>query len=138
MKGRITRRAPLRRSFPTTLQTPMLRAALGPSNGDTGSSSSAGVFNLLILYPPSSAWSPDVTSCSASLRRCTVWVYLRATFNRTHHSHHCVAEMVATAASATVSNIVRMTNTEAGLSVQTAEIKVQWCVSPTNILPMSC
>ena len=37
------------------------------------------------------------------------------------------------AASATVSNVVRVISTEAGLSVQTAEMKVQWCVSPTNI-----
>ncbi|KAI0262841.1 hypothetical protein BGY98DRAFT_976423 [Russula aff. rugulosa BPL654] len=33
--------------------------------------------------------------------------------------------MVATAASATVSNVVRVISTEAGLSVQTAEMKVQ-------------
>jgi hypothetical protein len=49
------------------------------------------------------------------------------------HSHHSVVEMVATAASATVSNVVRVIRTEAGLSVQTAEMKVQWCVSLTNI-----
>ena len=49
------------------------------------------------------------------------------------HSHHSVVEMVATAASATVSNVIRVISTEAGLSVQTAEMKVQWCVSQTNI-----
>jgi len=46
--------------------------------------------------------------------------------------------MVATAASATVSNFVGMISTEAGLSVQTAARKVQWCVSPTDIPPTGC
>ena len=53
------------------------------------------------------------------------------------HGHHSVAEMSATAASATVLNIVRVISTEAGLSVQIAEMKVQRCVSPTSFLPMS-
>ncbi|KAI0272207.1 hypothetical protein BGY98DRAFT_936696 [Russula aff. rugulosa BPL654] len=34
-------------------------------------------------YPPSSSWSPHVPPCSASPLRCMVWVYLRATLNRT-------------------------------------------------------
>ncbi|KAI0266582.1 hypothetical protein BGY98DRAFT_1029865 [Russula aff. rugulosa BPL654] len=47
--------------------------------------------------------------------------------------------MVATAASATVSNVVRMISTEAGLSVQTAEMKVQ-CIdqldkADTSLIP---
>jgi hypothetical protein len=53
------------------------------------------------------------------------------------HGHHSVAEMSATAASATVLNVVRVISTEAGLSVQIAEMKVQRCVSPTSFLPMS-
>jgi hypothetical protein len=40
------------------------------------------------------------------------------------------------AASTTVSNVLGMTYTEA--SVQTAAMKVQWCVSPINILPTVC
>jgi hypothetical protein len=54
------------------------------------------------------------------------------------HSHHSldgVAEMIATVASATVSNVVGMISTEVGLSGQTATMKVQWCVSPINVLP---
>jgi hypothetical protein len=56
-----------------------------------------------------------------------------------HHSLDSVAEMVATAASATVtvSDIVGMIGTETGLSVQTAAMKVQWCVSPIDVLPTS-
>jgi hypothetical protein len=55
-----------------------------------------------------------------------------------HHSLDSAAEMVATAASVTVSNLVGMVGTEAGLSVQTAAMKVQWYVSPVNVLPTSC
>jgi hypothetical protein len=44
--------------------------------------------------------------------------------------------MVVTAANATVSNVVGMVSTEAGLSVQTATVKVQWCVSPIDVLPI--
>jgi hypothetical protein len=51
------------------------------TDGDTGSASSAA--SSPSSYPRSSAWSPHVPPCSASLRRCTVWVYLRATLNRT-------------------------------------------------------
>src|ERR1700680_1449127 len=36
---------------------------------------------------------------------------------------------------ATLSNVVGMISTKAGLSMQTAAMRVQWCVSPTNILP---
>ena len=51
------------------------------ANGDTGSASSARVFTLLI-----SALKRLVTSRPVLLGvsvRCTVWVYLRATLNRT-------------------------------------------------------
>jgi len=50
------------------------------------------------------------------------------------HSLDSVAGMVATAASATVSNVVGMIGTEAGLSVQSAAMKVQWCVLPAGFL----
>jgi hypothetical protein len=46
--------------------------------------------------------------------------------------------MVARAASAMVSNVVGMIGTEAGLNGQTATMKVQWCVSPIDVLPTSC
>ncbi|KAI0274274.1 hypothetical protein BGY98DRAFT_1099119 [Russula aff. rugulosa BPL654] len=69
------------------------------TGGDPGSASSAHVLTHLI-----SAHKNLVTSrpaCSASLRRCTEWGYLRATFNRTHgyHSSGSVAGMVATVVS---------------------------------------
>jgi hypothetical protein len=108
------------------------------TNGDTGSASSARVF--LLLISPSSAWSPHVPPCSASLRRCTVWVYLRATLNRT-----LMATTACTASrrwwrrtSATVLNVVGMIGTEAGHGVETAAMKVQWCVSLINVLPTDC
>jgi len=43
------------------------------------------------------------------------------------HSSDSVTEMVTTAASATVSNVVGMIRTKASLSVQNAAMKVQWC-----------
>ena len=46
----------------------------------------------------------------------------------------CVAEIVATTASATLSNVVGMIGTEAGLSVQAAAMKFRWCVPPINVL----
>jgi len=42
------------------------------------------------------------------------------------HSLDCAAEVVATAASATVSKVIRMIGIEAGLSVQNAAMKMQW------------
>jgi hypothetical protein len=39
---------------------------------------------------------------------------------------------------ATLLNVVGMISTEVGLSMQTAPMKMQWCVSPTNIMPTSC
>ena len=103
--------------------------------GDTGSSSSARVFALLISAVKHLATSrPNLLGVSAQMHG----VGVPASGSRSHrHSHHIVTEM-GTAASATASNVVRIISTEAGLSVHTAEMKVQWCVSPTNILPMSC
>jgi hypothetical protein len=49
-----------------------------------------------------------------------------------------VTEMVTTATSATVPNVIGMIGTEAGLSVQAAGMKVQWCVSPISVLPTVC
>jgi hypothetical protein len=81
-------------------------------------------------YPPSGSWSTHVPPCSASLRRCIVWVYLRATLNRTFiatHSSDSVVETVKMAASGT-----GIIGTGAGLSVKTTVIKVQWCVSKST------
>src|SRR6267154_216096 len=89
---------------------------------------------------PSSAWSPHVPSCSASAQMHSLGV--PASDSQLHlHSHHSlssVAEMVATAVSAMMSDIVGMIGTEVGLSVQTAAMEVQWCVSPINLLPTGC
>ena len=87
--------------------------------------------SLPSLYLPSSAWSPHAPSYTASLRRCGVGVPESDSQSHlySHHSSDCIAEMVMRAASATVSNIVGMIGTEAGLGVQTARMKVQWCVS---------
>ena len=91
-----------------------------------------------------SAHKNPVTSppaCSASLRRCTEWGYLRPTLNHTftaNHSSGSVAEMVAMVVSGTVSNVVGLNGTEARMSVQTAAMKVQWCVSSIDVLPTGC
>jgi hypothetical protein len=71
------------------------------------------------------------------MRSYTVWVYLRATLNQTT-AWAASQRWWRWLASATVSNAVGMIGTEAGLSVQTAAMKLQWCVSPTNILPTGC
>ncbi|KAN0113643.1 hypothetical protein V8E52_007569 [Russula decolorans] len=78
-------------------------------------------------HPPSSAWSPHVPRCLAFLRRCTVGVPANDSQSHllSHHSLDSVPETVVTAASATVSNIVGMIGTVAGLSVQTATMKVR-------------
>lgn len=93
---------------------------------DTGGSSSARVFTLLI-----SALKRLVTSRPALLGVSTQMqgVGVPANDMLPHSSSHgldSVAGMVATAASATVSNVVGMMGTEAGLSVQSAAMKVQW------------
>ena len=65
-----------------------------------------------------------------------------ASDSRSHfHGRHnlgSVTEMVAMVVSGTVSNVVGMIGTEARLRVQTAAMKVQWCVSPIDVLPMGC
>ena len=65
-----------------------------------------------------------------------------ASYSRSHfhgrHSLGSVTEMVAMVVSGTVSNVVGMIGTEARLRVQTAAMKVQWCVSPIDVLPTGC
>ncbi len=94
---------------------------------DTGGSGSARVFTHLI-----SALKRLVTSRPALLGVSTQMHGVGVPANDTlphsnSHSLDSVAGMVATAASATVSNVVGMIGTEAGLSVQSAAMKVQWC-----------
>jgi hypothetical protein len=45
---------------------------------------------------------------------------------------------VLIAACPTVSNVVGMFGTKAGLSLQIAIMRVYWCVSPFNVLPTCC
>ena len=80
------------------------------------------------LSLPTSASSHHARHYSASHRKLqAVGVPTSDSIPYSHsHSLDSVAEMVATAASATVSNVVGMTGTEAGLSVQNAGMEVQW------------
>jgi hypothetical protein len=78
----------------------------------TGSASSVRFFAFLI-----SAFKCLVTSrpCSTSLRRCTVWVFLRATLNCTFMATTAwtaLRRMLATTASAIVSSVVWMIGTK--------------------------
>ncbi len=105
------------------------------TDGDTVSTSGARVFTLLISALKRLVTSrPALLGVSAQMHGVGVPASDLQPHLHSHHSLDTVAEMVATAASATVSNVVGMIGTEAGLSVQTATMKVQWCVSPINIL----
>ena len=53
------------------------------TDGDTGNASSARVFTFLISAFKRLATSRPTPPYLASLRRCTMWVYLRATLNQT-------------------------------------------------------
>ncbi|KAF8500785.1 hypothetical protein F5888DRAFT_1793216 [Russula emetica] len=83
------------------------------TDGETGNASSARVFTLLI----------------STLSRLMHGVGVPMSDSQSHlHGHHNldrVAEMVVTVASATVSNVIGVISTDAGLSVQTAAMKVQ-------------
>jgi hypothetical protein len=107
------------------------------TDGDTGNTSSARVFTLLISALKRLVTSrPVLLGVSAQMHGVGVPASDSQSHLHSHHSLDSVAEMVATAASATVSNVVGMIGTEAGLSVQTATMKVQWCVSPIDVLPI--
>ena len=108
------------------------------ADSDTSSASSARVFSLLISALKRLVTSrPVLLGVSAQMHGVGVHASDSQSHLHSPHSLDSVAEMVATAASATVSNIVGMIGTEAGLSVQTATMKVQWCVSPVDALPTS-
>ncbi|KAI0272210.1 hypothetical protein BGY98DRAFT_936698 [Russula aff. rugulosa BPL654] len=72
-------------------------------------------------YPPSSSWSPHIPPCSASPLRCTVWVYLRATLNRTF-----IATQLRQRRGDVGEGCQRDGDDRACLSVKTTVIKVQW------------
>ncbi len=108
------------------------------TDSDTSSASSARVFSLLISALKRLVTSrPVLLGVSAQMHGVGVPASDSQSHLHSPHSLDSVAEMVATAASATVSNVVGMIGTEAGLSVQTATMKVQWCVSPIDVLPTS-
>ena len=106
---------------------------------DGDGSSCPRVFTLLISALKRLVTSrPSLLGISAQMHGVGVPVSDSQPHLHSHHSLDSVAEMVATAASATVSNVVGMMGSEAGLSVQTAAMKVQWCVVPANIPPAGC
>ena len=110
------------------------------ADGDTGSAGCARVFTLLISSLQRLVTSrPSLLGVSTQMQG--VGIPSSDTLPHLHsHSLDSVAGMVATAASATMSNVVGMIGTEAGLSVQTAAMKVQWYVPSrfANSLLGSC
>jgi hypothetical protein len=111
------------------------------TDGD-GGASGARIFALLISALQRLVTSrPALLGVSAQMHGMGVHASDSLPHIHSHHSLDSVAGMVATAASATVSNVVGMMGTEAGLSVQSATMKVQWCVHPALLsiyLIMSC
>ena len=102
--------------------------------GDTSSASGTRIFTILISALKRLVTSrPSLLGVSAQMQG--VGIHPSDSLPHGHgHSLDSVAGMVATAASATVSNVVGMIGTEAGLSVQSAAMKVQWCVLPAGFL----
>jgi len=72
-------------------------------------------------HPSACSPRPRVPPFSASPRRC------RASSSHERHAPHSSSQSLDSPASATVFNVVGMTGAEAGLSVQRAVMKVQWC-----------
>jgi hypothetical protein len=96
------------------------------TDGDTSSASSARVFTLFVATLQRLVTSrPSLLGISSQMQGVGVPASDSIPYPHSH-SLDSVAEMVATAASATVSNVVGMIGTEAGLSVQNAAMKVQW------------
>jgi len=109
------------------------------TDGDTCSASSARVFTLLISALKCLVTSrPTLLGVFAQMRGVGIPAIDTQSHLHSHHGLDSITEMVATDASATVSNVVGMIGTEAGLSVQIAARKVQWCVSPINVLQTGC
>ena len=100
------------------------------TDSDTGAASGARVFTLFISTLQRLVTSrPSLLGVSVQMQGVGVPPSDSLSYSHSH-SLDSVAEMVATAASATVSNVVGMIGTEAGLSLQSATMKVQWCVYP--------
>jgi hypothetical protein len=81
---------------------------------------------------------PTLLGVSAQMRGVGIPVSNSQTYLHSHHSLDSIADRMTTAAGATVSNVVGMISTEAGLSVELAAMKSQWCVSPNNALLKGC
>ncbi|KAH9013194.1 hypothetical protein EDB84DRAFT_1533406 [Lactarius hengduanensis] len=93
-------------------------------DSDSGGSGNARVFTYLISALKRLVTSrPALLGVSAQMQG--VGVPTNDTLPHSSHSLDSVAGMVATAASATMSNVVGMIGAEAGLSVQSAAMKVQ-------------
>jgi hypothetical protein len=102
------------------------------TDGESGTAEGAPVFTVFVSALQRLVTSrPALLGVSAQMQGVGVPPSDSLPYSHSH-SLDSVAEMVATAASATVSNVVGMIGTEAGLSVQTAAMKVQWCVHPPN------
>jgi hypothetical protein len=100
------------------------------TDGDTSSASSTRVFTFVISALKRLVIShPTLFGVSAQMHGVGVPASDSQSHLHSHHSLDSVAEMVTTAVSATVSNVVGMIGTEVGLSMQNAAMKVQWCVS---------
>ena len=87
-------------------------------------------------YPPStsSAWSPHLTSRHCSARHLCIDAQCGCTHRRLNRTF--VATTAWTAARRWWRRLPVSTDVEMiGLSVQTAAMKLQWCVSPIDVLP---
>ncbi len=102
------------------------------TNSNTGITSGACVFTLFIATLQRLITShPSLLSVSAQMQGIGVPTSNSLLYSHSH-SLDSIAEMVVTAASVTMSNVMGMVGTEAGLSVQSAVMKVQWCVLPSQ------
>jgi len=91
-------------------------------DGDTDSASGTRVFTLFV---PRHITSAITRHPCANAGRGGARERLDAVL--TTHSLDSIVEMVVTGAGATVSNVVGMTGTKAGLSLQNAAMEVKWC-----------
>ena len=98
------------------------------TGGDAGSASGACVFTLFVPTLLRLVTSrPSLFGVSAQMQGAGVPASDSTSYSHSY-SLDSVAEMVATATSTTVSNIVGMIGTEASLSVQKAAMRAQWYV----------
>ena len=100
------------------------------NDGDTGSASTVPVFSLVISTLKRQVISrPTLLRVFAQMHEGGVPASDSQSDLHGCHSLDSVVGIVAMAASATVSIVVGMIGTGAGLGVQTAAMEVQWCVS---------